>query len=366
MCIVLISTSHPDYALILVNNRDEYLLRPTSPASFWPAPNSHILGGRDLLREEHGTWLGMTTSGQLAVLTNFREDDNFIGGRSRGAMVNAFLTSEVPPGDNGEDATKRFVERLLVPGKDDDNLKGVGGFSLVCGVLRPSPPAPSSSSSSTPAPTAIAPLTVLSNRTEDPSATSWIAHSRNQTYGLSNTIFGEPYPKVTRGKILLADTIARNLSQDAGDKELLIERLLREVLSDDTMPARKEGQSHEDYLGETKHSIFVPAFDDDTPSSHEPSHTSTPQTSSSSSTTSLPATTTNTADPHHLLSTTTLSSTEGLTGKYGTQKQSVILVDWQGGLTFLERTLWDERAREVEVGWGDQRFEFVIEGWKGG
>ncbi|KAI9867049.1 MAG: hypothetical protein M1813_000447 [Trichoglossum hirsutum] len=344
----------------------EYLLRPTAPASFWPSPNSHILGGRDLLRKEHGTWLGVTTAGQIAVLTNFRENDNFISGRSRGAIVNAFLTSDVPPGDNGEDATRRFVERLFVPG-GEENLKGVGGLSLVCGVLRPSPSPPSGPPLSRRDPRAIAPFAVLSNRTSNPSAASWIAHSRNSTYGLSNTTFDTPYPKVTRGKKLLADVISRNINLDAGSKELLIERLLREVLSDDTMPARKKGQSHEDYLWETQHSIFVPAFDDDDP--EEPacatSSTCTSTTTSTSSSSSTPLPALASVDLLHHLDTTTLTSTEGLTGKYGTQKQTVMLVDWDGNVTFLERTLWDEHAREVEPGWGDRRFEFKVEGWDG-
>ncbi|KAI9764690.1 MAG: hypothetical protein M1840_008082 [Geoglossum simile] len=338
MCIVLLSTAHPAYALVLINNRDEFLLRPTSPAAFWPPPNSHILGGRDLLREEHGTWLGITTVGQIAVLTNFRED-NFIGGRSRGAMVNAFLKSSVPAGDNGEDATHRFVRRLLLPGKGDDNLKGVGGFSLLCGVLRPRN-----------SPEAIAPLAILSNRTERPDAISWVCGSRDQTLGLSNTTFDTPYPKVTRGKTLLAETIQKNLTLDNGDQEKLIARLLDDVLSDNTMPTRREGQSQESYLAGTMWSIFIPALE------VEGGDASTP---------TVPTATN--GDPNgHLVSTTTLSSTEGLTGKYGTQKQTVVLVDWSGKVTYLERTLWDECAEPVAIGQGDRKFEFVIEGWERG
>ena len=46
---------------------------------------------------------------------------------------------------------------------------------------------------------------------------------------------------------------------------------------------------------------------------------------------------------------------------YGTQKQTIILVDQQGRVTFVERTLWDERAERVEPGKGDRWFEFDIE-----
>ncbi|KAI9786170.1 MAG: hypothetical protein M1839_007580 [Geoglossum umbratile] len=350
MCIVLLSTCHPTYALVLVNNRDEYLLRPTSPAAFWPPPHAHILGGRDLLREEHGTWLGVTTAGQIAVLTNFREDDNFIGGRSRGAMVNAFLKTPVAASDNGEDATQRFVKRLLLPSKGEDSPKGVGGFSLLCGVLRPYP-ATTTTSPATPA-QAIAPLAILSNRTPRPDAASWICGARGQTHGLSNTHFNTALPKVTRGKALLAAAIEANVAGDGSDKEKLIARLLADVLSDNTMPARKTGQSKDTYLGETKCSIFVPVLFAD-----EDHHDDNGDGDDGG---------TCAVDPNaRLLASTTLTSTQGLSGRYATQKQTVVLVDWAGKVTYLERTLWDERAEPVGVGQGDRRFEYVIEGWEG-
>lgn len=44
--------------------------RPTQPAHFWPDHPS-ILAGRDVLRQ--GTWLGVTRTGRVALLTNYRE-----------------------------------------------------------------------------------------------------------------------------------------------------------------------------------------------------------------------------------------------------------------------------------------------------
>src|SRR2546421_12416754 len=102
MCILLITTSHPHYPFILINNRDEFIRRPTSRPHWWPSA-PHILSSIDLERPEHGTWLGLTRSGRLAVLTNYRESNTHdvahpVSGRnSRGGMVKAWLTAPEGP-----------------------------------------------------------------------------------------------------------------------------------------------------------------------------------------------------------------------------------------------------------------------------
>lgn len=79
------------YAFVLASNRDEYLTRPTKRAHLWepqqaaadgavppavaeqqgaPAGGEVILAGKDLLGG--GTWLGVTRSGRVSVLTNYR------------------------------------------------------------------------------------------------------------------------------------------------------------------------------------------------------------------------------------------------------------------------------------------------------
>lgn len=139
MCIALLSTSHPQYSLILLSNRDEFLDRPTAPAHWWEPPNSHVLGGRDLQRPEKGTWLGLSKDGRIAVLTNFREEGQEVASeKSRGAMVNAYLSS--PPGDRESD--EEFARRLV----EDVGINDVGGFSLVFGRLHSSSADGSSSS----------------------------------------------------------------------------------------------------------------------------------------------------------------------------------------------------------------------------
>src|ERR1700731_677611 len=116
MCIVLITTAHPSYALVILDNRDEFILRPTSRPHWWSSHGQEILSARDLQREEQGTWLGVTKAGKFAVLTNFREMDTqsaehpVQGEMSRGAMVTAWLTG--PKDENTVD----FVHRLLEGG----------------------------------------------------------------------------------------------------------------------------------------------------------------------------------------------------------------------------------------------------------
>mmetsp|Transcript_40188 Transcript_40188/g.65134 ORF Transcript_40188/g.65134 Transcript_40188/m.65134 type:complete len:269 (-) Transcript_40188:291-1097(-) len=94
MCIILFSyQSHPSYKLVLLSNRDEFFERPTSPAHFWKEDGfSYLYAGRDLLRG--GTWLGITTEGRLAAITNVRVPTEIIrtDAESRGALTTDFLT----------------------------------------------------------------------------------------------------------------------------------------------------------------------------------------------------------------------------------------------------------------------------------
>ncbi|KAJ6583910.1 DUF833-domain-containing protein [Mycena vulgaris] len=109
MCVTFWTLDHPDYALILCANRDEYLARPTLAAGFHsfgptatagpdPSPNDEarngkVLSGRDA--QAGGTWLGLApTSGRVALLTNITEPPQSLPS-SRGALIPAFLLA--PP-----------------------------------------------------------------------------------------------------------------------------------------------------------------------------------------------------------------------------------------------------------------------------
>lgn len=97
MCLIVVGwRSHPDYPLVVAANRDEFYARPTADAARWPdAP--HIIGGIDL--EAGGTWLGISTTGRFAAVTNVREPAMTKGARSRGALTRDFLLSASPARD---------------------------------------------------------------------------------------------------------------------------------------------------------------------------------------------------------------------------------------------------------------------------
>ncbi|KAI9683078.1 MAG: hypothetical protein M1829_005869 [Trizodia sp. TS-e1964] len=319
MCIVLLTTLHPAYPLILLNNRDEFLTRPTAAAAFWPAPNTHVLGGRDLLRAEQGTWLGLTKQGRIAVLTNFREEgQNFDQqARSRGAMAKAWLT--LPQASSATVAD--FIEQLF-EGSGKRGLNDVGGFSLLCGYV-----------SRTYSDQSIAPLVVISNRTADVKSSTWLSGGRNQCLGLSNSAYGDEWPKVALGRKLLREAVQKSLEAQE-DQNALIERLFG-LLSTETMPPRKPGEPLESYFGQLRHSIFIPPMGDPAPSGGV----------------LIP----NLSDYK--------PTGYGGSGNYGTQKQTVILIDSHGRLTFVERALADQLGQPVAKGTSDVIFNFDIESW---
>ena len=70
MCILFIAIEqHPKYPLIICANRDEFHQRPTQAMHVWHQPK--ILAGKDL--QAGGTWLGLSSTGKFAALTNFRK-----------------------------------------------------------------------------------------------------------------------------------------------------------------------------------------------------------------------------------------------------------------------------------------------------
>ena len=163
MCLILFAhRAHPAYPLVVAANRDEWFRRPTAPAGFWPdAPD--VLAGRDL--EQQGTWLGVTRSGRFAALTNYRDPGaNRPDAPSRGALVSAFLRSQVPPAE--------YLERLR------GDASRYNGFSLLAGDG--------------------ATLCYFSNREGE------IRSLAPGVYGLSNSLLDVPWPKVQSGKSRLA------------------------------------------------------------------------------------------------------------------------------------------------------------------
>nr|XP_008505814.1 PREDICTED: transport and Golgi organization 2 homolog isoform X2 [Equus przewalskii] len=100
MCIIFFKfdprpVSKNAYRLILAANRDEFYHRPSKLAGFW-GNNSEILSGLDMEEgKEGGTWLGISTRGKLAALTNYLQPRLDPDARGRGELVAHFLTTDM-------------------------------------------------------------------------------------------------------------------------------------------------------------------------------------------------------------------------------------------------------------------------------
>ncbi|KAN0086336.1 NRDE domain containing protein [Elaphomyces granulatus] len=311
MCIAVISTAHPAYSLIIINNRDEFLRRPTTSVDWWPEPSSHVLGSRDMARAERGTWMGVTKQGRIAILTNWNEQTNHeaVGACSRGAIVNSFLT--MPP--ESTKSTGQFVDEMIATSM----AKNVGGFSLVCGKVNE-------------------PLAILSNRAVNVDGITWIAQQKGETIGLSNTTLGDrSWPKIIKGEQLVNDAMRAHVETEE-DEEDLIHQLL-DILNLDTLPRLKEGESQESYIKLLRNSIFVPLIGGqghDRNTMHD-----------------------KTVDKNQQVDQLAYY----LQGPYGTQKQTVVLVSTSGRIRYFERTLFDDDTKPIPIGEGDRSFEFMVE-----
>ena len=183
MCLILIALdSHPDFALIVAANRDEFYDRPSAVAGFW-ADAPWILGGRDL--KAGGTWLGVDRRGRFAAVTNYRQGQlEPAAPRSRGHLVSDFLTSGVDP--------RAHIDRV----QRDAAL--YNGFNLIAGHARD--------------------VFYFSNREARARALG------PGVYGLSNHLLDTAWPKVTSSK----NALNALLTADPGE---LIPNLLA-LLSD--------------------------------------------------------------------------------------------------------------------------------------
>lgn len=317
MCIAVISTAHPSYPLILIDNRDEYINRPTALASFWPS-HPDVYGARDLLRPIQGTWLGVTKSGKIAVLTNYREGLPGPTAVSRGAIIKKFLTE-----DNG--STQDFVESVVNSGIARD----AGGFSLVCGRVHER-------------------LAIISNRSEPDQPVPWVAGHVVQTVGLSNAAFtNRTWQKVLLGEEKVADEIKASIAAGESEDDLVCRFL--DILSTDTLPRNSslEDGGLEAYITELSKTILVPPLGRKSRTGMDSDKIRSAHSRESAQV----------IDDHKKLDAQKL----GVDGIYATQKQSVVLVDKEMNVRFFERTLWDDKSERIDAGKGDVDIRFKLE-----
>ncbi len=136
MCLLAVAwRAHPQHRVVVAANRDEFYERPAQAARWWP-DHRHVFAGRDLTAG--GTWMGVTTDGRFAALTNVRrsEDDDGRADRpSRGALVSGFLIGDSTAGDYAAavDADAYNGFNLLVADHDELWWCGTQGPSELLG-----------------------------------------------------------------------------------------------------------------------------------------------------------------------------------------------------------------------------------------
>ena len=191
MCLILFSYKrHPDYRLILAANRDEFYKRPTAPLDYW-TDHPDVLAGRDL--KGSGTWLGVTRTGRIAAITNYREGGASIEtAPSRGDLIRNYLTADSAPSQYLSEVRK--------------NGHAYNGFNLIAGDAET--------------------LFYTSNRA------SRIQKLKPGLYGISNHLLDTSWPKVQTGKVHLQGLLNGNEKMDP-------EKIF-EILSDRSMPADDE------------------------------------------------------------------------------------------------------------------------------
>lgn len=186
MCTLLFAlNAHPELRLVIAANRDERYSRPTAPAAFWPdAPD--VLAGRDL--EAGGTWLGITTTGRWAGVTNVRDPNaNDRKPRSRGQLTSGFLA--------GNDSPRDYLETIA----RDAHL--YGGFNLVVGDVED--------------------VWYLSNG----KGQGRVVPIEAGIHGVSNAFLDTPWPKVERGREMLSRTLAEARDGSSLDHDALLNAL---------------------------------------------------------------------------------------------------------------------------------------------
>jgi uncharacterized protein with NRDE domain len=208
MCSIFFAyKTHPRYRLIVAANRDEFYERPTAQAAVWKdAPD--IFAGRDL--KHGGTWLGVTTHGKFAAVTNYRDPFVSLGNLSRGSLVSGFLRGEIEP------------QKYL--GAIEETAGRYSGFNLLVGDEES--------------------LWYFSNRELKKQKLS------AGVYGLSNHLLDTPWQKVVKGKDALTEIVS--------EKEIAVDDIFsflsdRQQADDSLLPNTGIGLEKERVLS----SVFI-------------------------------------------------------------------------------------------------------------
>jgi uncharacterized protein with NRDE domain len=202
MCLILFAYDiHPHYRLVLAANRDEFYERPAAPLHFWE-DHPEVLAGRDL--RLMGTWLGVTRSGRLAALTNYRDPRGIKeGAPSRGNLVADFLQGNLGPSE--------YLQKI------EAEVDAYNGFNIIVGDRDD--------------------LYYGSNRGV------WLRKLRPGFYGLSNHLLDTPWPKVRSGLARFKSLVTTQKMDLLAELEDLLKN--QEMPPDEDLPDTGVGQAWE-------------------------------------------------------------------------------------------------------------------------
>ncbi|MFJ5381879.1 NRDE family protein [Cupriavidus sp. CER94] len=208
MCLILVAwQSHPDYALVVAGNRDEFYARPAAAAHWWQDAHE-VLGGRDLAEVigDAGTWMGVANAespewpddsrARFAALTNYRApSEKRTDARSRGELVSHFL--------RGNQTADEYLHDLArAPG-------AYNGFNLLASDLHD--------------------LWWYSNRSKSRQPQKL----KPGLYGLSNALLDTPWPKVRSRVGAMCEVLAADRGQSGSDPEPYLQLLADEKQAPD-------------------------------------------------------------------------------------------------------------------------------------
>lgn len=235
-----------------------------------------------------------------------------------------YLTSDLPD-DEWLDTLEASLKTKTI-GKINVSLKKIGGFSLLYGQLAIDPQTHK-----------IHHLNIMSNRGDhgkvhssnavyingedhELSLHNDIAHET--TFGLSNSLYYDPWPKVELGKSKLKDLVNLSEKENLDHKQLI--NGCFEILSHDTFDAESASKTPDinEKFKELRKSIFIP-----------PLKTDTPRLSSSGTTSGV---------------------------LYGTRTQTVIALHKSGKLHYHERDLHDSDNLDNDLKVREKHFEFFL------
>jgi uncharacterized protein with NRDE domain len=210
MCLVALAIDeNRRFPLVIAANRDEFFDRPAARMGWWtPAEGGpEILAGRDL--QAGGTWLGLSASGRLALLTNVRRPHEIDPeAPSRGRIVPHWLRTEWRP--------DQFWMHT--------SLSGHAPFNLIAADFRRGDCFWASNDQAIP------------QRIE------------RGIFGLSNAALDTPWPKVTALKQRMGDALRTADSVESLSAQLFAALADRTPAPDDQLPNTGIGRERERML----------------------------------------------------------------------------------------------------------------------